>query len=139
LVPSLDLYNQCAFEVGSETLTTEGSWFTEKTWRPIAARMPLILMSVPGALKELRNLGFKTFGDYIDESYDNIDNENDRALKVVATVKDIVANGSADFANAVEHITEHNWNRLVDVKAWFQIHKDQRFFKLLDSLSLSPR
>jgi hypothetical protein len=139
MVPSLDLYNQCAFEVSSETLTTEGSWFTEKTWRPIAAKMPMVLMSVPGSLKELRTLGFKTFGNYIDESYDTIQNETDRALKVVATVKDIVANGSAEFANSVAHVTEHNWNRLVELRAWFQIHKDQRFLKLLDSLSLSPR
>jgi hypothetical protein len=139
MVPSLDLYNQCAFEVGSETMTTEGSWFTEKTWRPIAARMPLILMSVPGALKELRNLGFKTFSDYIDESYDNVDNETERALKVVATVKDILTNGSADFNNAVTHITEHNWNRLVELKGRFQINKDQRFLNLIDALSLSPR
>jgi len=139
LAPSLDLYNQCAFEVSSETLTTEGSWFTEKTLRPIAAKMPLVLMSVPGALKELRNLGFQTFGSYIDESYDVIDNEQDRALKIVGTVKDIVNNGSADFARSVEHITEHNWNRLIELKGRFQINKDQRFLNLLDSLSLSPR
>jgi len=99
----------------------------------------MVLMSVPGSLKELRTLGFKTFGNYIDESYDTIQNETDRALKVVATVKDIVANGSAEFANSVAHVTEHNWNRLVELRAWFQIHKDQRFLKLLDSLSLSPR
>jgi hypothetical protein len=139
LVPSLDLYNQCAFEVSSETLTTEGSWFTEKTMRPIAAKMPLVLMSVPGALKELHNLGFQTFGDYIDESYDNIDNEQDRALKVVNTVKDIVKSGSADFANSVKHITDHNWNRLIELKGRFQYNKDQRFLNLLDSLSFNPK
>jgi hypothetical protein len=139
LVPSLDLYNQCAFEVGAESLTSEGSWFTEKTLRPIAAKMPLILMSVPGALKELQNLGFRTFGDYIDESYDNISNEQDRVLSVVATVKDIVKSGSADFANAVTDITEHNWNRLIELKGRFQINKDQRFLAILESLSLRPR
>ena len=139
LVPSLDLYSQCAFEVGAETLTSEGSWFTEKTMRPIAAKMPLILMSVPGALKELRNLGFRTFGNYIDESYDNIDNEQDRVLKVVQTVKDIVKSGSADFASAVTDITEYNWNRLVEIKGRFQTNKDQIFLDLLSSLSLSPR
>lgn len=139
MVPSLDLYNQCAFEVSSETMTTEGSWFTEKTFRPIAARMPLILMSVPGALKDLHNLGFQTFGNYINESYDTIDNEQDRALSIVSTVKDIVSNGSAEFARSVSHITDHNWNRLVELKGLFQIHKDQRFFAILESLSLSPR
>lgn len=139
LVPSLDLYSQCAFEVGAETLTTQGSWFTEKTMRPIAAKMPLVLMSVPGALKELRNLGFRTFGNYIDESYDNIDNEQDRVLKVVETVKDIVKSGSADFANAVSDITEHNWNRLIEIKGRFQTNKDQRFLEILSSLSLRPK
>jgi hypothetical protein len=139
LVPSLDFYNQCAFEVGAETITREGSWFTEKTMRPIAAKMPLILMSVPGALKDLHNLGFQTFGNYVDESYDNIDNEQDRAQKIITVVKDIVRNGSADFANAVKHITEHNWNQLVELKGRFQFNKDQRFLDLLTSLSFSPR
>lgn len=139
LVPSLDLYNQCAFEVSSETMTTEGSWFTEKTMRSIAAKMPLVLMSVPGALKELRNLGFQTFGSYIDESYDTIDNEQDRALKVVNTVNDIVESGSSDFANSVKHITDHNWNRLIELKGRFQYNKDQRFLNLLDSLSFNPK
>jgi len=139
LVPSLDLYNRCAFEVSSETLTVEGSWFTEKTFRSIAAKTPLILMGVPGILKDLQNLGFKTFGDYVDESYDLIDNEMDRVNRVAETVNDIVCNGSVDFAQSVEHITEHNWNRLVELKGLFQIDKDQRFFTILESLSLSPR
>ena len=120
-------------------MTTEGSWFTEKTMRPIAAKMPLVLMSVPGALKELRNLGFQTFGSYIDESYDTIDNEQDRALKVVNTVNDIVESGSSDFANSVKHITDHNWNRLIELKGRFQYNKDQRFLNLLDSLSFNPK
>jgi len=139
LVPSLDLYNQCAFEVSSETMTVEGSWFTEKTFRSIAAKTPLVLMGVPGMLKDLKNLGFKTFGEYIDESYDSIENESDRLSRLVATVNDIVANGSVDFANTVKSITDHNWNRLVELKGCFQINKDQRFLNLVDTLSLRPR
>ena len=139
LVPSLDLYNQCAFEVSSETLTVEGSWFTEKTFRSIAAKTPVVLMGVPGILKDLRNLGFQTYSAYINESYDDIPNEQDRVNRVADTVNDIVSNGSVAFAKAVEHIAEHNWNRLVELKGRFQFNKDQRFLTLLESLSLSPR
>jgi hypothetical protein len=139
LVPSLDLYNQCAFEVSSETLTVEGSWFTEKTFRSIAAKTPVVLMGVPGILKDLRNLGFQTYSAYINESYDDIPNEQDRVNQVADTVNDIVSNGSVAFAKAVEHIAEHNWNRLVELKGRFQFNKDQRFLTLLESLSLSPR
>lgn len=139
LVPSLDLYNRCAFEVSSETLTVEGSWFTEKTFRSIAAKTPLVLMGVPGILQDLRNLGFQTFGSYIDESYDQIQNEQDRVNKVSDTVNDIVANGSLDFFLSVKHITEYNWNRLVELKGRFQFNKDQIFLDLLSSLSLRPK
>ena len=77
----LKLYPRIFVDVICETYSSGTSFFpTEKTFRPIAARMPLILMSVPGALKDLQNLGFQTFRNYIDESYDTIDNEQDRAL-----------------------------------------------------------
>ena len=44
---------------------------TEKTFKPICLRMPFIIVGTHGSLRYLRSYGFKTFGDYWDESYDN--------------------------------------------------------------------
>ena len=43
---------------------------TEKIFKPICLGMPFILVSTVGSLEYLRSYGFKTFGDFWDESYD---------------------------------------------------------------------
>lgn len=64
-------YAQCQLEVVLETLCDDRRLhLTEKTLRPIACGKPFLLVSTPGALSYLREYGFKTFGDILDESYD---------------------------------------------------------------------
>lgn len=43
---------------------------TEKICRPLANMQPFLFASFPGALQFLRELGFRTFDGFIDESYD---------------------------------------------------------------------
>ena len=45
--------------------------FSEKIWKPITNFQPFIYLDDIGALKKLREYGFKTFSPFIDESYDN--------------------------------------------------------------------
>ena len=45
--------------------------FSEKIWKPITNFQPFIYLDDVGALKKLREYGFKTFSPFIDESYDN--------------------------------------------------------------------
>lgn len=52
---------------------------TEKIYKPMAFYQPFVFMSWPGALAKLRELGFKTFHPFIDESYDN---ETDYATRM---------------------------------------------------------
>lgn len=68
-----DLYADTYFHIASETrMGNERSCFmSEKTWRPILNLQPFIHFGGYHALKKLHELGFKTFGHVIDESYDN--------------------------------------------------------------------
>lgn len=43
---------------------------TEKVFKPIVAGRPFILVAAPGNLEYLKQYGFQTFSDFIDESYD---------------------------------------------------------------------
>ena len=43
---------------------------TEKIAKPIANGLPFLFASFPGVLRKLRELGFRTFNGFIDESYD---------------------------------------------------------------------
>ena len=62
---------------------------TEKTFKPIALEMPFILVAPAHSLEYLRSYGFKTFEDYIDESYDDEEDDLIRVQKVGQLLKDI--------------------------------------------------
>ena len=66
-------YAETGIEIVLETLFDDDRWhLTEKTLRPIACGKPFILAATPGSLQYLRNYGFETFADVIDETYDTI-------------------------------------------------------------------
>lgn len=48
----------------------ENLFISEKTYKPISIGMPFISLGNPGTLEYLRMIGFETFHDWIDESYD---------------------------------------------------------------------
>lgn len=68
------LYENSYIHITTETQFEEADtpFFSEKTWRPILNLQPFIMMGNPGSLKKLKELGFKTFDPFINESYDNI-------------------------------------------------------------------
>ena len=53
-------------------------FLTEKTFKPILNLQPFIVVGAPGSLKLLKELGYETFGDWIDESYDKVKNDEER-------------------------------------------------------------
>jgi hypothetical protein len=61
---------------------------TEKIWRPVIARRPFIVMSSFNYLYNLKQLGFKTFNKFWDESYDNY-SEGDRVHAIAHILKTI--------------------------------------------------
>ena len=67
-----DLYIDTYFHITSETRMGDepSSFMSEKTWRPILNLQPFIYFGGYKALAKLHELGFKTFGNIIDESYD---------------------------------------------------------------------
>lgn len=68
-----ELYASTYLHIVSETLFWNefDTFFSEKTWRPILNLQPFIYVGSYKSLDRLKNLGFKTFHPYIDESYDN--------------------------------------------------------------------
>jgi hypothetical protein len=56
----------------TETLTEKDVVFiTEKTYKPIYVCQPFIIVGNTYTLKKMKELGFKTFDKWWDESYDN--------------------------------------------------------------------
>lgn len=82
-------YRQCAIDVVLETLYDDQRWhLTEKVLRPIACGKPFVLVSTPGSLKYLQGYGFETFSPWIDESYDDVVDPQQRVHALVKTLKE---------------------------------------------------
>jgi hypothetical protein len=88
---------------------------TEKTWRVILCKRPFIAASTPYFLKELKQLGFKTFSPFIDESYDNIEDNDNRVSTLLNEIKRII-NLPEDERNYIitqcKDICEYNYQLL---------------------------
>lgn len=61
---------------------------TEKTFKPIVMQQPFVMVSCRHSLEYLRSYGFRTFGDFWDESYDDLDDQ-DRIIAIAQLLKDI--------------------------------------------------
>jgi hypothetical protein len=62
-------------------------FFSEKIFKCIAMKHPFIIVTVPNSLKYLKELGYKTFDNIIDESYDQEIDDALRAIKITNEVE----------------------------------------------------
>lgn len=87
----LQFYSSIFVDVYAEP-NVSGNCFlvTEKTWRPMLACRPFIVLSNVGFLENLRKLGFKTFNDFWDEGYDDY-SDGERILQIESLLESIAA------------------------------------------------
>jgi len=94
-----DLYKQTNFSIVAETIydnyqTNKSPFLTEKIYRTIYNKHPFILAAAPGYLSALKEMGFRTFENYLPQShYDTILDDNLRL--------DIIADNVAAFPGAI--------------------------------------
>lgn len=92
------------------------SFLTEKTFKPIAYKQPFIIVGAPNSLKFLRELGYKTFNPYIDESYDSELNDSKRMFMILTEIEKICNFSSQhlrELALEVKHICDYNYQLLL--------------------------
>lgn len=97
------------------TLTFNCTFPTEKTYKPIKARHPFIIASRPHFLKHLRAEGYLTFHPHINESYDDIENDERRLNAIATELERLAAYSDQEWGNFlyhVNHICQHNFDVL---------------------------
>lgn len=83
-----DMWMATYFSIVSETTADNNFTFiTEKTVRPMIYYHPFIVWGNPHTLKRLKQLGFETFPEFFDESYDAIIDNDKRLQKIVENVQ----------------------------------------------------
>lgn len=88
---------------------------TEKSFKPIKEKHPFMIVGVPGALKALKSLGYKTFNDFWPEDYDDIQDPRvrmQRILNICNTISTWSLEQQLNFKRQVKPILEHNWQLL---------------------------
>lgn len=97
----------------TETLYDNNTiFFSEKIWKPIYAGQPFIVLGNPGLLKELRRLGFKTFSEFWDESYDtelDFTKRLEKILDVVNFINNLSDTEINDISSKMHDILKHNF------------------------------
>jgi len=95
------------------SLTQNDRFFLcEKTYKPLACKHPLLMVSTQGNLAYLRSQGFETFPELWDESYDDIQGWQTRIDRVVQIVRDFDSR-SLDNPGVQEKLL-HNSARFFD-------------------------
>jgi hypothetical protein len=86
---------------------------TEKTFKAIALEMPFVLIAPAHSLAYMREYGFQTFGNVIDESYDLETNDVQRIERVAKLLKELDNLTMAErwrLHEAMLPAIEHNYN-----------------------------
>jgi hypothetical protein len=113
--------------------TEDHIFLSEKIFRPIALKHPFILVSTPNTLKYLKKLGFKTFAPYIDESYDDITDGNERLHAIIKEVERLCRFSDdqwIEWQKNIKDIIEHNFNVFVDRTDYqYNLHKIEHLFQ----------
>ena len=104
---STNLHTKCLWHVITETVFYEEKLhLTEKVFKPIAIQRPFILVASPGNLQYLKDYGFKTFDQWIDESYDTEPDPNIRLEKIVLELEKLCKLTSIELTNMYEEMQE---------------------------------
>lgn len=82
-------------------------FLTEKTFKPLMYGHPFVLVTHPGALERLRRLGFETYPEWFDESYDEIGDSADRIKFITENVIHKACNKELDI-NLIKPKLEYN-------------------------------
>ena len=118
-------YKDTYFSVIAETTYFTKDWYhsarflSEKAFKPIAMKHPFILVSVPNSLEIYKIMGYKTFSDIIDESYDLEIDDGKRMLMIVNEIERLCNLSEKElkaFLEKAREICEYNYNTLISKK-----------------------
>jgi hypothetical protein len=128
--PYIDTY----FSLITETICAESSYSfrTEKTAKPLAMGHPFIVAANKGFYRDLHHMGFQTFGHLIDESFDSIDNAQQRMDRIVEVVTDLCNQDLASFLKECYNVCKYNQQRLAEIRLQERQEFPDRFFQFVN-------
>ena len=112
------IYHQFFLEIICETYYSGVSFYpTEKIWRPILMKTPFLIHGPVEYLKNLRNMGFKTFDKWWSEEYDDYGHDQ-RVIKLLGIIEQIQKMSIRDLQLMYKDmlpILEHNYKTFMNL------------------------
>ena len=112
-------YSNFFVEVVCETYFKGKTFFpTEKIWRPIILKTPYIVQGPQWFLRNLKELGFRTFDCWWDEGYSE-DPHNHSLLEIEQVLRYISSKTPKQLQQMyyeMNKVLEHNYNTLIELK-----------------------
>lgn len=126
--PYIDTY----FSVVSETVFDyPHSFRTEKTWKPVVMGHPIVFHASQNFYRDFHNLGFRTWGHLLDESFDTIEDNHDRSLRISQVVKHLCRQDLSSFIVASQEVCKYNQEHYADMRLLVRKEFPDRFFQFL--------
>lgn len=109
IIPRKIFINSCYSIVAETHYENSFSYYTEKTIKPLLSSRLFIIIAGRHYLKNLRSLGFQTFSDIIDESYDEIENNEIRWNEALKQVSFLCEEPQEVVLKKITPIVTHNY------------------------------
>lgn len=128
----IEIYKRSWYSIIAETAAQKSNFITEKTAKPLFEKRLFVMFGAQGMLSRLHKLGYKTFSDVIDESYDLEPNNIKRWTMAFEQVLKLAKADHQAIYKQIAPILEHNhdWivgqqrNRLQGLKNFLKMHLD---------------
>jgi len=99
-------------------------FITEKTYRSINYCRPFIINGDTGSLQYLKEMGFRTFDKFWDESYDTEKSDHKKISKIIHIIQYICGLDHEQLMTLYQAMLptlEHNYRVLKEYKQWSKL------------------
>ena len=122
-------YCSIILETHFDADSSGGAFLTEKTFKAIKNGHPFVIVGPQGSLSTLRELGYRTFDQVIDNTYDSVPNNTQRWQQALQAIKQIKSQDMQAWYAAC-------WSDIVHNQRLFASSKTQRLNTLFAQLDL---
>lgn len=125
----VNIYNQTAYSLVAETNANNNyNFYTEKIVKPILAQRLFLVVAGQHYLKNLQSMGFKTFDNVLDESYDSVADDNLRFNSVCEQMLRLTRMPQSVILDRIKPIVKHNREVMLGTDWLGNFHQELKSF-----------
>lgn len=107
-------FKKSVFSVICES-TVDVQFITEKTYIPIYHRRPFVIYGPPRVHAYLKSLGFELFEEFIDYSFDTVEDDEVRCAMFMQQIKKLVSYDIQELREKTKKKIHHNWLNMLSI------------------------